>query len=173
MTRTTRDDEFVAFVEEHRSRLVAMARLLTAGDDDWAEDVVQSTLTRLYLKWPAVRRADNRLGYARTALTHVFVDDARRARRRRESVTASPVDVEPASHDPDTHLRAVVVAALAGLPAGERAVVVLRHWLDHDVATTARMLGCSTGTVKSQNSRALEHLREVLGPARFVPSNQE
>jgi DNA-directed RNA polymerase specialized sigma24 family protein len=41
-------------------------------------------------------------------------------------------------------------------------VVVLRHWLDQDVKTTAAMLSCSTGTVKSQNAKALEHLRSRL-----------
>lgn len=42
---------------------------------------------------------------------------------------------------------------------------MLRHWHGLDVAETARVLGCSTGTVKSQNARALAHLREVLGSA--------
>jgi DNA-directed RNA polymerase specialized sigma24 family protein len=47
-------------------------------------------------------------------------------------------------------------------------VVVLRHFLDLDVAETARMLGCTTGTVKSQNAKALAHLRSVLEPAITV-----
>ena len=58
--------------------------------------------------------------------------------------------------------RAVVLAALAELPPRQRAVVVLRHWLDLDVRVTATALGCSEGTVKSQNSKALAHLREAL-----------
>lgn len=40
-----------------------------------------------------------------------------------------------------------------------------RHWHDLDVADTAKVLGCSPGTVKSQNARALAHLRTVLGAA--------
>ncbi len=40
---------------------------------------------------------------------------------------------------------------------------MLRHWHDLDVEQTARMLGCSPGTVKSQNARALGHLRDALG----------
>ncbi len=59
--------------------LVRMARLLTAGDDAAAEDLVQTTLTRLYVHWPRVRRAGNPVGYARTSLTHAFVDEQRRA----------------------------------------------------------------------------------------------
>ncbi len=42
-------------------------------------------------------------------------------------------------------------------------MVVLRHLLDLDIAETARVLGCTTGTVKSQNAKALDHLRTVLG----------
>ncbi len=65
MRSTDRDAEFVGFVQHHRPDLVRMATLLTAGDAASAEDVVQSTLARLYLAWPRVRRADNRLAYAR------------------------------------------------------------------------------------------------------------
>ena len=63
-----------------------MARLLTAGDDAFAEDLVQTTLTRLYVAWPRVRRAGNPVGYTRTSLTHAL----------------SPTDVVPdtASYDP-------------------------------------------------------------------------
>ena len=57
-----------------------------------------------------------------------------------------------------------MLAALAGLAPQQRAVVVLRHWLDLDVETTAQTLGCTTGTVKSTNSRALAHLRTALTP---------
>jgi DNA-directed RNA polymerase specialized sigma24 family protein len=139
-----RDTEFEEFVLAQRSALVRMARLLTAGDDALAEDVVRVTLTKLYVAWPRVRRAGNPVGYARTSLTHVFVDETRRAHRRHET----PTD--------DTPER--------GQPPRQRAVVVLRHWLDLDVAETAQILSCSTGTVKSQNAKALDRLRAALDP---------
>ena len=47
MKGTERDAEFVEFVTAQRSPLVRMARLLTAGDEAAAEDLVQTTLTRL------------------------------------------------------------------------------------------------------------------------------
>jgi RNA polymerase sigma-70 factor (sigma-E family) len=160
-----RSAEFVDFVRAHREDLMRTAVLLCAGDEAFAEDVVQTTLTKLYLAWPRVRRADNRLAYARSSLTHVFFDECRRAHRRRESPSADPV-VHREQHAPpvDTELRSVVVEALDALTPSQRAVVVLRHWLDLDVAETARVLGCSTGTVKSQNAKALGRLRDVLGP---------
>ncbi len=176
MKAADRDGEFSAFVDDHRSALLGVARLLTAGDEAWAEDVVQTTLTRLYLRWRHVQRADNPFGYARTSLTHVFIDETRRAHRRRELSAEHPLDdgsyAERAVSTPDHETRSVVADALAALGPRQRAVVVLRHWLDLDVAETARVLGCSPGTVKSQNARALEHLRAVLGPS-LQPTPEE
>lgn len=163
MKNTQRDSEFVEFVSAQRTALVRMARLLTAGDDALAEDLVQTTLTRLYVHWPRVRRAGNPVGYARTSLTHTFVDEKRRAHQRRET----PTDVvrDRPVHDPDPDLGQTVLDALAGLAPRQRAVVVLRHFLDLDVAETARVLAVAPGTVKSQNAKALDHLRVALGDA--------
>jgi RNA polymerase sigma factor (sigma-70 family) len=52
-----------------------------------------------------------------------------------------------------------LAAALMALPAGQRAVVVLRYWLDLTETETAALIGCSVGNVKSQASRALAKLR--------------
>jgi RNA polymerase sigma-70 factor (sigma-E family) len=156
-----RDQEFEEFVLAQRASLVRMARLLTAGDGGEAEDLVQSTLTRLYVAWPRVRRAGNPVGYARTSLTHAFVDERRRPHRRETPTDAMP---EVAAYEQAEPPAEAVLAALGGLPPRQRAVVVLRHWLDLDVAETARLLACSTGTVKSQNAKALDHLRAALDP---------
>jgi DNA-directed RNA polymerase specialized sigma24 family protein len=58
-----------------------------------------------------------------------------------------------------------VRAALAALPPGMRAAVVLRHWLDLSVGETAGLLNCSEGTVKSQTAEATARLRDLLSPA--------
>jgi RNA polymerase sigma-70 factor (sigma-E family) len=168
MRTAERSTEFVDFTHAHRTDLLRTAALLCAGDEALAEDVVQTTLTKLYLSWARVRRADSPLAYARTCLTHVFIDESRRAHRRREKTMEDPAlslprDAVAASADLD--LRDVVLTALTTLGPRQRAVVVLRHWHDLDVAETARVLGCSTGTVKSQNARALAHLRAHLTAA--------
>lgn len=168
MRAADRDSEFVEFVTAQRTALLRMARLLTAGDDAAAEDLVQTTLTRLYVHWSRVRRAGNPVGYARTSLTHAFVDEQRRAYKRRELTT--DVVTERAAHEEDPELARTVLDALGVLAPRQRAVVVLRHFLDLDVAETARMLGCTSGTVKSQNAKALDHLRAVLSPDITVSS---
>ena len=169
MKTSERDAEYVEFVTAQRTALLRMSRLLTAGDDAYAEDLVQSTLTKLYVQWPRVRRAGNPVGYARTSLTHAFVDEQRRAHRRRET----PTDVvrDTAAHAADPDLGSMVLEALATLAPRQRAVVVLRHFLDLDVAETARVLSCSTGTVKSQNAKALDRLRTTLEPAVTLSSS--
>jgi len=166
MRAIDRDSEFVEFVTAQRTALLRMARLLTAGDDAAAEDLVQTTLTRLYVHWSRVRRAGNPVGYARTSLTHTFVDEQRRAYKRRELTT--DVVAERVAPADDADLARAVLAALATLAPRQRAVVVLRHFLDLDVAETARVLGCTTGTVKSQNAKALDRLRSTLEPTITV-----
>jgi RNA polymerase sigma factor (sigma-70 family) len=51
------------------------------------------------------------------------------------------------------------MTAMAELPAGQRAVVVLRYWLDLTEPQVAAALGCSVGNVKSQAARGLAKLR--------------
>jgi RNA polymerase sigma factor (sigma-70 family) len=76
--------------------------------------------------------------------------------RRRETATD---DVpERGQRDPEPE-GSGLFAALQELPAMQRKVVVLRHWLDLSVAQTADELGISTGAVKTHSHRALAALR--------------
>jgi hypothetical protein len=65
MPRSSRDEEFSAFVQTRRTGLVRSACLLTAGDTHLAEDLVQTALARLYVAWPKVRRAGTESAGAR------------------------------------------------------------------------------------------------------------
>jgi RNA polymerase sigma-70 factor (sigma-E family) len=175
--RTERDEQFHEFVVERRPHLLRTATLLTAGDAHLAEDLVQATLTKLYLAWPAFRRADNPDGYLRRVLVNALTDERRRLWRRREHPVAElPAVLVPAPGPSDGAeypgpsgaeasggpAADAVRQALRELPPRIRAAVVFRYFYDLDVAATAEALGCSVGTVKSQTARALDHLRAAL-----------
>ena len=172
MTLTSRDEEFSAFVRTRRSELLRSACLLTAGDPHLAEDLVQTALAKLYVAWPRVRRDGSQGHYAWRILANAHIDEVRRPRWARERPVAAPPDRPDPAAAPDlTALAgwadgidgAAVRAALAALPAGMRAAVVLRHWADFSVQDTAQILGCTEGTVKSQTAKGLARLRDLLG----------
>lgn len=137
---------------------MATARLLTAGDAHDAEDLVQTALVRVYLSWGRVRT--DPMAYARRTLVNCFIDHRRKPVVRRERVTDDVPD--SAAAPPPEALDPELVAALAELPPGMRAAVVLRHVHDLSVDEVAGLLGCEPGTVKSQTARGLEKLRARL-----------
>ena len=147
-------------MRRRRGPLLRSATLLTAGDTHLAEDLVQTTLVRLYVAWPRARRT-NLDAYARRALVNNLIDEKRRPFSRRERVVEQlPEGVEPAR----TGIPDAVLAALAALPPGMRAAIVLRHVEGLSVEETAAALGCGTGSVKSQTARGLDKLRAELIP---------
>jgi RNA polymerase sigma-70 factor (sigma-E family) len=170
MAVTSRDEEFSAFVRDRRHQLLRSACLLTAGDTHLAEDLVQTALARLYLAWPKVRRDGSVIAYTWRIIVNAHTDEKRRPRWRRERPVAEPPEVPDTGDFPEIAGGDEVRNALAKLTAGMRAAVVLRYWADFSVADTARILGCSEGTVKSQTAKGIARLRESLGSEREARS---
>jgi RNA polymerase sigma-70 factor (sigma-E family) len=164
-----RDEQFQSFVLDRRAELVRTATLLTAGDAHLAEDLVQSALTKLYVAWPAFRRANNPRGYVYRTLVNALTDERRRPWRRRERPVAELPDNARDGLDGGGEVGEELRQALRELPPRMRAAVVFRYFHDLDVAATADALGCTQGTVKSQTARALDRLRVALeaSSARF------
>src|SRR5947208_15329150 len=73
MPRSSRDEEFSAFVQTRRTGLVRSACLLTAGDTHLAEDLVQTALARLYVAWSKVRIAGTESAYALRILVNAVI----------------------------------------------------------------------------------------------------
>jgi RNA polymerase sigma-70 factor (sigma-E family) len=165
--KPARDEEFRDYVLRHRGDLVRTATLFAAGNHHLAEDVVQSTLTRLYVAWPAFRRVDNQRAYVRRALVNALIDEQRRPWRRERSTPDLPD--RPAPEAASTARVDQLNQALSELPPRMRAALVLRYFDDLSVADTADALGCSQGTVKSQTARALDKLRHVLEVPALTP----
>ena len=145
-----------------RSHALRRTAYLMCGDWHQAEDLVQTTFVKLYCAWGKVNRGDNLDAYLRKTLLHACIDEKRRGWFRREWPTSAPPDVPDVSAVPSDD-RDLLVGALRRIAPGQRAVLVLRYWEDLDVEETARVLGCSAGTVKSQTARGLAALRTVVG----------
>jgi RNA polymerase sigma-70 factor (sigma-E family) len=153
------DDDFVQYVSARLRRLHHAAYLM-CGEAHRADDLVQSTLVSLYTQWRHARTAANLDAYVHRILARRFIDEKRSAWSRVLLPGQLPDAAEP---DRDAYVeRDAVVTALRTLPAGQRAVIVLRYYSDLSVEETARALGCSTGNVKSQCARGLATLRAGL-----------
>lgn len=159
---------FDEFASSATTRLCRAAFLLV-GDHHLAEDLTQDVLARVYVAWPRI--TGDPYGYAYRALGNAATNQRRWAARHPETAlpAASQGQVVPDSAD-GVAAHADLMAALGGLPARQRAVVVLRYFLDLTEADTAQALGIKLGTVKSQHARAVEHLRALLGVELAVPS---
>ena len=156
------DERFAAFVREHGERHLRVAVLLT-GNWHAAEDLVQASLVKLYRAWPRLDTSSDPDAYLR----RIMVNTHRswwRARWRRETPIA---DWHETASGEDLANRyavgALVRQALTRLPRQQRAVLVLRYFEDLPETEVARLLGCSSGSVKTHAHRGLRTLRELLG----------
>ncbi len=161
LARRETEREFTEFASVITPRLFRSA-LLLSGDWQLSEDLVQTTLAKLFVAWGKVRKAENAQAYAHGALTKTFLS-YKRVRRNTETPTDTMVEHVTAAADPD--LRLDLFAALGELDKVDRAVVVLRYWEDRSVAETARQLGMSESAVRTRASRAMAKLRETLAPS--------
>lgn len=159
------DEEFRRFVVDHRRSLLRSAYLLT-GDHGHAEDLVQTALLKTYRHWARVSGRGDPTAYVRRVLVTTHTSWWRRLAATEQVLEVMPdLAAEPEQLRDDELLR-----ALRTLPPRMRAVVVLRFYEDLSEAQTAELLGCSAGTVKTQTSRAMARLRELLAP---VPNERE
>ena len=163
--------DFDEFVAARSSRLLRTAYLLTR-DHALAEDLLQTALAKAWFSWS---RIDDPEPYVRKVLVNTYSSWWRR-RWNGEHAYAEPPESDPGdgpghradeSHD--------LWTAMGRLPRRQRAVVVLRYVEDLTEAETARILGISVGTVKSQTSKALAKLRvdPALGQDTTVDTGED
>lgn len=165
-----RDADFTAYLQARQGSLLRTAYLLT-GDRHQAEDVLQTSLAKLYLSWDKVRDRDSVDGYVRRIMVNENNSLWRRGWRRREFATDTVPD-RSLTDAYDDGVGTALWQVVQGLPPRARAVVVLRYYEQLTEAETAELLGISVGTVKSQCSRALASLRQRV-PADLDPTYRE
>jgi RNA polymerase sigma-70 factor (sigma-E family) len=167
MART--DAEFAEFANGAFYRLRRAALLMT-GNEQQAEDAAQSALVKTYASWRRVKRQDP-YAYSRQIMVNHLKDQWRRPiREDPQGFESLPEPAAVNDFADDVTARRWVIAALAKLADRERAVVVLRHYLDLSEKEVAAELGIAIGTVKSLNYRALAKLRVTMSTTETTTS---
>jgi RNA polymerase sigma-70 factor (ECF subfamily) len=147
-------EQFDAFYRESFATIVGSVRWIV-GDVEAAREIAQDAFVAALVHWRKVSGYDNPGAWVRRVAIRDAVRAAKRARAR-------PSFDSPAERtDIDTVID--VRAAVASLPAAQRAVVVLYYLDDLSVSEVARTLGCSQGTAKTHLSRARQTLAIRLG----------
>jgi RNA polymerase sigma-70 factor (sigma-E family) len=162
-----KDAEFSEWMAARQPALMRTAYLLT-GDHHSAEDLVQTTLAKVYLSWDKVHRREVIDGYARRVLINENNSIWRRAWKKREVSSSEIPDYVGTSDVYDEGQSDALWNFVQTLPTKQRAVIVLRYYEELSEAEIADALGISVGTVKSQASRALATLRAAAPAAGFT-----
>ena len=129
------------------------------ADRDAACDVVQEAFLRIFSTPHRLRRPEAFAAYLRRTVARTATSRWRSSARdsaRAERVYSSETSFvhDPVEADPS------LFAAVERLPDRQRAVVIMRFWLDWSESEIASALRCRPGTVKSLCSRALDALRK-------------
>jgi RNA polymerase sigma-70 factor (sigma-E family) len=155
------------FAADHGLSLTRFAYVL-CGDRGRAEDLVQDTYLAMYRRFGDELTIAAPVTYARRAIVHAHI-----SRARRRSSTERPLgdlpDVAVDGPLPDEH--DAMWQALTGLPERQRAVLVLRYYVDLDDHDIAGLLGTAEGTVRSLAARAFARHREQ--PALATTSDED
>jgi RNA polymerase sigma-70 factor (ECF subfamily) len=149
--------------DEHGQDLLRYVLRLTSGDGQFAEDVVQEALLRLWKKPELLEQPGNAArAWLFTVARNLVIDDRRSARYSRESFT----NTVPEGRAPDPIGPAfdkwVLSDALLSLSKEHRTVIVRSYYLGQSVAEIARQEQIPEGTVKSRCHYALGALRIAL-----------
>lgn len=162
---------FAALLARHQPLLLAFCRR-ALGDDGRAEDAAQEAVLQALLSLDRLRHSE-RFG---SWLVGIGLNVCRRGQRGQGREARSweallggrcfpePVDATPGPADlaEAAELRAWVHRAVAGLPSGQRAAVILHYLAGLTQAETAAHLGVEVGTIKTRLHKARANLRRSL-----------
>jgi RNA polymerase sigma factor (sigma-70 family) len=152
---TTR--QLVDLIDAHAAALALFARQWCPA----AEDVVQDAFCKL----AALDHApDDPAAWLYRVVRNAAIDAGKseRRRQRREAAVARPARWFEEAHI-DGLDAASAVAALEGLPAEQREVIVGRLWGGLTLEEIASVIGCSVSSVHRRFEAGIAQLRERLG----------
>jgi RNA polymerase sigma-70 factor (ECF subfamily) len=174
-------DAFATLAGAAITRLDATARLILR-DPDLAKDAVQNTLVRAWRDLPTLRDPERFDAWIHRLIVRACMDEARGLRRSRAIASRMEVqvvgiaDTSSATPDPSSALADLdqLERAFRRLKPEDRALIVLRHYLDLQLPEIAATLRLPLGTVKSRLHRSMDALRASLeADARLDPDAAE
>jgi len=165
-----RGGDEAAFADMVRAHDGALRRLAfhLLGDRDAMDDVLQEVYVKAY-RGLAGFRSDAALRTWLHRVTYNACLDELRRRRRRVQVPLDELEGRAAEGGEVADAvvsRGALEAALAALPEGERAAVLLVDAAGFDYAAASEVLGVPAGTVASRLNRARQTLRRALDETR-------
>jgi RNA polymerase sigma-70 factor (sigma-E family) len=146
---------------EHHLELVRMA-IVMLGDPATAEDVVQDAFERLHRRWPRLREPVDGLAYVRSSVLNGCRSVHRRAAVARRHAPELARTGSAAGPENAATARSQLLMAMRSLPPRQREVLVLRFYVDLDVAEIATTLRIAPSAVRSNCSRGLAALGRTL-----------
>jgi RNA polymerase sigma factor (sigma-70 family) len=127
----------------------------TLRSDELGNEAADEAMTRSCQRWRTVREYANPVGRAyRVGLNWALSD-------RRKAVREVPVAV-PERGVEDSDFIPEIEAAVSEIPLEQRAVLVLRFYLDWNIDRVADALRIPEGTVKSRQRRGLDAVERRL-----------
>ncbi len=143
------------------------ARALTGGKKENADDLVQDTLERAYVKWHLFRLGSDLRPWLFSIMHNVFINEMRLLKHR-APVTAWDEETKSAQATQLDHVQMrETLVAVGRLAPDLREVLILVTVETFSYAETAKILAIPIGTVMSRLARARAQLRVLTGePAR-------
>lgn len=157
MPESGADEGLAVLFRERYGPTVRLAFVMTS-DAQLAEDLAQEAFVRTWRAWGRIRDPEAAAGYVRATVMNL----ARSSLRRRLVEAKYRLRREPDREPDESTLRIDLIRALQDLPPRQRACIALRYLDDLSEEDTARALGVSVGTVKSQTHKGLKRLGTIL-----------
>jgi RNA polymerase sigma-70 factor, ECF subfamily len=164
--RASRGDHeaFGVLVDASVARLEMAARLILR-DSELARDAVQEAMVSAWRNLPGLRDPERFDAWLHRLTIHACIDMARRRRRRVIEVELTPLDDVPmADSSALVADRDFLDRALRRLDPEQRAIIVLRYYLELTLPEAAAALDIPLGTASSRLYRSLAAMRVAILP---------
>lgn len=162
----TADDPITSGLQDlyvrHAPAALRLAYFLS-GDREVARDLVQDAFVRVAGRFRYLRQPDEFDAYLRRTIVNLHASRLRRLKVERSSLAREAALPVPASVEGDHEVRDEMWHAILGLPARQRAAIVLRYYEDLSERQAAAVLRCSVGALNQLVVRATANLRAHIG----------